>query len=266
MALISLQNVSLSFGGPPILDRASMQIEAGERVCLVGRNGEGKSSLMRLIAGRQPADNGRIIKQQGVKIALLSQEAEASLEGTVYAIVSGGIERFTALLERHRNVSSMLAEKGSEALLAELAAVEHEMEMAGVWQARQQIETVLSRLQLDSDRDFATLSGGMQRRVLLARALVCHPDLLLLDEPTNHLDIESITWLEEFLLTAPCTLLFVTHDRDLLKKLATRILDLERGSISSWPGDYDIYLRRKEEMLAAETSHHDRFDKKVAQE
>ena len=140
------------------------------------------------------------------------------------------------------------------------------METAGVWQVRQQIETVLSRLQLDADRDFAELSGGMKRRVLLARALVCDPDLLLLDEPTNHLDIESITWLEEFLLASSCTLLFVTHDRDLLKKLATRILDLERGSISSWPGDYDTYLRRKEEMLAAENSQHARFDKKLAKE
>ncbi len=266
MALISLQNVSLSFGGLPVLDRISMQIEAGERVCLVGRNGEGKSSLMRLIAGEQPADSGRIIKQQGVKIARLDQEVEASLDGTVYSVVSGGVGRFIALLDQHRNVSSRLAEDNSESLLAELAAVEHEMETAGVWQVRQQIETVLSRLQLEPDRDFAELSGGMKRRVLLARALVCDPDLLLLDEPTNHLDIESITWLQEFLLAGSCTLLFVTHDRDLLSKLATRIVDLERGCISSWPGDYNTYLRRKEEMLAAENSQHARFDKKLAQE
>jgi len=266
MALISLQNVSLSFGGLPVLDRISMQIEAGERVCLVGRNGEGKSSLMRLIAGEQPADSGRIIKQQGVKIARLDQEVEASLDGTVYSVVSGGVGRFMALLDQHRNVSRRLAEDNSESLLAELAAVEHEMETAGVWKVRQQIETVLSRLQLEPDRDFTELSGGMKRRVLLARALVCDPDLLLLDEPTNHLDIESITWLQEFLLAGSCTLLFVTHDRDLLSKLATRILDLERGCISSWPGDYNTYLRRKEEMLAAEDSQHARFDKKLAQE
>jgi len=243
-----------------------MQIEAGERVCLVGRNGEGKSSLMRLIAGEQPVDSGRIIKQQGVKIARLDQEVEGSLDGTVYTIVSGGVGKFIALLDRHRNVSSRLAENHSKSLLAELADAEHEMETAGVWQVRQQIETVLSRLQLEPDRDFTELSGGMKRRVLLARALVCDPDLLLLDEPTNHLDIESITWLEAFLLASSCTLLFVTHDRDLLKKLATRILDLERGNISSWPGDYDTYLRRKEEMLAAENSSSARFDKKLAQE
>ena len=266
MALISLQNVSLSFGGLPVLDRISMQIEAGERVCLVGRNGEGKSSLMRLIAGEQPADDGRLIKQQGVKIARLDQEVAASLDGTVYSVVSGGVGKFMALLDHHHDVISRLALADNESLLAELADVEHEMEMAGVWQVRQQIETVLSRLQLDPDRDFSQLSGGMKRRVLLARALVCDPDLLLLDEPTNHLDIESITWLEEFLLASSCTLLFVTHDRDLLKKLATRIVDLERGHISSWPGDYDNYLRRKEEMLAAENSQHARFDKKLAQE
>jgi ATP-binding cassette subfamily F protein uup len=266
MALITLQNISLAFGGPPILDRISMQIEAGERVCLVGRNGEGKSSLMCLIAGIQPPDSGRIIRQQGVKIGLLGQEVEASLAGTVYSVVAGGVDRFMTLLDQHRDVSSRLAENGSASLLAELAAVEHEMETASVWQVRQQIETVLSRLQLDPERDFAELSGGMKRRVMLARALVCHPDLLLLDEPTNHLDIDSITWLEEFLLASSCTLLFVTHDRDLLRKLATRILDLERGSISSWPGDYDTYLRRKEEMLAAESCRHALFDKKLAQE
>ena len=266
MALITLQNISLAFGGQPVLDRISMQIEAGERVCLVGRNGEGKSSLMRLIAGEQPPDSGRIIRQQGVKTARLDQEVEAGLEGTVYSVVSGGVGRLMVLLELHRDVSSRLAEDHSESLLTELAGVEHEMETAGAWQVRQQIETVLTRLQLEPDRDFAELSGGMKRRVLLARALVCDPDLLLLDEPTNHLDIESITWLEEFLQASSCTLLFVTHDRDLLRKLATRILDLERGSISSWPGDYDTYLRRKEEQLAAENGQQAGFDKKLAQE
>jgi len=266
MALITLQNVSLSFGGLPVLDRINMQIEAGERVCLVGRNGEGKSSLMRLIAGEQPPDSGRIIKQQSIKIARLDQEVPTSLDGTVYGVVSGGAGEFMALLDRHHAISRRLAEGDSESLLADLAAVEHEMETAGVWQVRQQIETVISRLQLEADRNFSELSGGMKRRVMLARALVCDPDLLLLDEPTNHLDIESINWLEEFLLAAACTLLFVTHDRDLLRKLATRILDLERGSLSSWPGNYDTYLQRKEEMLSAESGQNARFDKKLAQE
>ena len=266
MALITLQNISLAFGGLPVLDKINMQIEAGERVCLVGRNGEGKSSLMRLIAGEQPQDSGRIIKQQGVKIARLDQEVKGSLDGTVYHVVSGGLGEFMALLDRHHNVISRLAEDHDKSLLAELADVEHQMETAGVWQVKQQIERVLSRLQLKADMNFTELSGGMKRRVLLARALVCDPDLLLLDEPTNHLDIDSITWLEEFLLGSSCTLLFVTHDRDLLKKLATRILDLERGSVSSWPGDYDTYLKRKEEMLTAEKGQNTRFDKKLAKE
>ena len=266
MALITLQNISLAFGGLPVLDKINMQIEAGERLCLVGRNGEGKSSLMRLIAGEQAQDSGRIIKQQGIKIARLDQEVPASLDGAVYNVVSEGMGKFMALLHRHRKVSNRLAQDHDESLLAELADVEHEIEAAGAWKVKQQIETVLSRLQLQADMNFAELSGGMKRRVMLARALVCDPDLLLLDEPTNHLDIDSITWLEEFLLSSSCTLLFVTHDRDLLKKLATRILDLERGSISSWPGDYDTYLRRKEEMLAAEKKQNARFDKKLAKE
>jgi ATP-binding cassette subfamily F protein uup len=266
MALISLQNISLSFGGLPVLDRISMQIEAGERVGLVGRNGEGKSSLMRLIAGELSPDSGRIIRQQGVKIGRLGQQLDTSLNNSVYSVVSGGVDRFMALLERHHEVSRLLAADSSQSLLAELEDVDHEMETAGVWQVRQQIDTVLSRLQLEPDRNFAELSGGMKRRVLLARALVRQPDLLLLDEPTNHLDIDTIIWLEEFLLASTFTLLFVTHDRNLLKKLATRILDLDRGAISSWPGNYDTYLRRKEEMLAAENGQQARFAKKLARE
>jgi len=266
MALISLQDISLSFGGLPVLDRITMQVEAGERVCLVGRNGEGKSSLMRLIAGEQPPDSGRILRQQGVKIARLDQDVPGGLDGTVYDVVASGVGRSMDLLKRHHDVSHRLADDGGNAALAELAAVEHEMETAGVWQVRQRIETVLSRLQLEPDLNFAELSGGMKRRVMLAKGLAGDPDLLLLDEPTNHLDIESITWLEEFLLNGSFTLLFVTHDRDLLRKLATRILELDRGSISSWPGDYDTYLNRREEMMAAENGQRARFDKKLAQE
>jgi ATP-binding cassette subfamily F protein uup len=266
MALISLQDVSLSFGGLPVLDRINMQVEAGERVCLVGRNGEGKSSLMRLIVGEHFPDSGRILRRQEVKIARLDQDVPGGLDGTVYDVVASGAGRSMALLKRHHEVSHRLADGGGESVLAELAALEHEMETAGVWQVRQRIEKVLSRLQLEPGRNFAELSGGMKRRVMLAKALAGDPDLLLLDEPTNHLDIESITWLEEFLLNASFTLLFVTHDRKLLRKLATRILDLDRGSVSSWPGDYDTYLKRKEEMLAAENGRRARFDKKLAQE
>lgn len=266
MALINLQDVSISFGGDPILDRVNLQIEPGERVCLIGRNGEGKSTLMKLLNNELMPDHGRIIGRRGIRIARLAQEVPAGLTGTVYDVVAGGIEKLMGLLSRHHNLAGRLAHESTAELISELAELDQELETCGAWNVQQQIDTVLSRLQLDADQVFADFSGGMKRRVMLARALVCDPDLLLLDEPTNHLDIEAITWLEEFLLASSGTLLFVTHDRELLKKLATRIIDLDRGTITSWPGDYDTYLKRKDEMLAAETNQRAHFDKKLAQE
>jgi ATP-binding cassette subfamily F protein uup len=266
MALIDLQDISLAFGGAPLFDRISMQIEAGERVCLIGRNGEGKSTLMKLIAGEIDPDGGKVFKQQGLVIARLRQEVPADISGSIYDVVAGGIGELLELLARHHAVINRLADGHDAELLDELAAVEQEMATADAWQAEQRIESVLSRMKLDADQEFASLSGGMKRRVLLARALVNDPDLLLLDEPTNHLDLAAISWLEEFLLSCKCALLFVTHDRELLKKIATRIIDLERGRVTSWPGNYATYLRRKEEMLADEVNQNARFDKKLAQE
>ncbi len=266
MPLITLQDISLSFGGPPILHDISLQIEAGERVCLVGRNGEGKSSLMKLIAGDLTPDSGGIIRQQGLRTARLSQDVPQGLTGPVFEVVAGGLGTLQETLSRYHELSMRLAAGAGESLLAELEEVQQALEAAGGWQAQQRVEEVSSRLKLDTEADFATLSGGMKRRVLLARALVSDPDLLLLDEPTNHLDIAAITWLEEFLLSANLTLMFVTHDRMLLKKLATRILDLDRGRLTSWPGDYDTYLRRKADMLSAEAGREAKFDKKLAEE
>ncbi|MFO7606434.1 MAG: ATP-binding cassette domain-containing protein [Desulfurivibrionaceae bacterium] len=266
MALIDLQEVSLAFGGAPLFDGITMQIEAGERLCLVGRNGEGKSTLMKLIAGELEADGGKIFRQQGLTVARLRQEVPDHLTGSVYDVVAGGIGELLGLLARHHSVVSRMAESGNDALVEELAAVEEEMAHADAWQAQQRIETVLSRLALDGDQEFSSLSGGMKRRVLLARALVSDPDLLLLDEPTNHLDLAAISWLEEFLLSCRCALLFVTHDRELLRKIATRIIDLDRGRVTSWPGNYETYLRRKDEVLAEEVVHNAKFDKKLAQE
>jgi ATP-binding cassette subfamily F protein uup len=266
MALIDLQDISLAFGGAPLFDRISMQIEAGERVCLIGRNGEGKSTLMKLIAGEIDSDGGKIFRRQGLVIARLRQEVPAHISGSIYDVVAGGIGELLGLLARHHAVINRLADSHDAELLDELASVEQEMVTADAWQAEQRVESVLSRLRLDADQEFASLSGGMKRRVLLARALVNDPDLLLLDEPTNHLDLAAISWLEEFLLSCKCALLFVTHDRELLKKIATRIIDLERGRVTSWPGDYATYLRRKEEMLADEVNQNARFDKKLAQE
>jgi ATP-binding cassette subfamily F protein uup len=266
MTLISLQEISLSFGGAPILEKIDLQIEPGERVCLVGRNGEGKSSLMKLISGEIEPDSGRIIRQQALRTARLSQEVPGDIVGSVYEVVGAGLGDQQSVLARHHKISEQLAGGSNERLLAELAAVDQEMANTGAWKVQQRIDSVLSRLQLDADQEFSDLSGGMKRRVLLGRTLVSDPELLLLDEPTNHLDIEAIIWLEEFLLASSQALLFVTHDRALLKKLATRIIDIERGRLTSWPGDYANYLRRKEEILDDEIARNSRFDKKLAQE
>ena len=266
MSLISLQNITLSFGGQPILQQINLQIEPGERVCLVGRNGEGKSSLMKLIVGDLEPDSGNIIRQQGLRVARLSQNVPLDLNGPVFEVVAGGLGELQIFLKQYHDISVRLSSGGGENLLIEMETLQHQLETKGGWQAQQRIETVISRLQLNADSIFSELSGGMKRRVLLARALVSEPDLLLLDEPTNHLDIHAITWLEEFLLNTNISLLFVTHDRMLLRKLATRIIDLDRGCLTSWPGNYDTYLRRKAEILSAEASQQTRFDKKLAKE
>jgi ATP-binding cassette subfamily F protein uup len=266
MSLISLQNITLSFGGLPILQQINLQIEPGERLCLVGRNGEGKSSLMKLIVGDLEPDSGNIIRQQGLRVARLSQNVPLDLNGPVFEVVAGGLGELQIFLKQYHDISLRLSSGGGENLLIEMETLQHQLETKGGWQAQQRIETVISRLQLNADSIFSELSGGMKRRVLLARALVSDPDLLLLDEPTNHLDIHAITWLEGFLLNTNISLLFVTHDRMLLRKLATRIIDLDRGCLTSWPGDYDTYLRRKAETLSAEASQQSRFDKKLAKE
>jgi len=266
MALINLMGVSLAFGGPLILDGIDIQIEKGERVCLIGRNGEGKSTLMKVIAGELKPDSGEITRQQGLKVARLTQEVPEGLAGTVFEVVSGGLPGAVKLLSEYHSISSRLATESTPALIDELERVHHALEAAGGWEANNRIETVISRLKLPADSQFRELSGGYKRRALLARALVSGPDLLLLDEPTNHLDIQSIDWLEEFLLSYSGTILFVTHDRMLLKKLATRIVELDRGILTSWPCDYNTYLQRKEARLHAEAMENARFDKKLSQE
>ncbi|MFZ5775336.1 MAG: ATP-binding cassette domain-containing protein [Thermodesulfobacteriota bacterium] len=266
MALLSLKNMGLSYGGLPLFEGLELQIEPGERICLVGRNGEGKSTLMRVLAGEIEADHGEIIRQKGLRVGRLGQEVPTDLTGPVYDIVASGLDRLFALLTRYHNASHRLQTDHSEAAMNELEHAQHDLEAADGWLAHQRVDTVLSRLQLPADQPFETLSGGLKRRVLLARALACDPELLLLDEPTNHLDIEAITWLEEFLLGFSGSLLFVTHDRALLKKLATRIVELDRGRLTSWPGDYATYLAKREEMLNAEAAQNSRFDKKLAQE
>lgn len=266
MALVSLQDVKLSFGGPELLDGVTLQIGSNERVCLVGRNGAGKSTLMKIITGEIIPDAGGVIYEQGVRIASLSQEVPQDLSGTVFDLVSGGLGNMVELLSEYHSISVRLAHGGDAALMAELERVQHMIESAGGWQIQQRVETVLSRLRLDPDAQVSELSGGNKRRALLARALVNEPDLLLLDEPTNHLDITTIAWLEEFLLGFRGSILFITHDRRFLQTLATRIIELDRGRVTDWPGDYAAYLRRRKAELDAEATHNALFDKKLSQE
>jgi ATP-binding cassette subfamily F protein uup len=266
MALVSLQGVNVSFGGPLLLEGVDLSIDRGERVCLVGRNGTGKSTIMRLITGEVKPDGGKIVFQQGVKITLLTQEVPQALFGSVFDIVSSAFGEQGKLLAAYHHVSARLAHEHSEKLMTELEDVQHKFESAGGWQMQRRVETILSRLKLPEDVEFSELSGGLKRRVLLAKALAGEPDLLLLDEPTNHLDIDAIAWLEEFLLEFGGTLLFVTHDRMLLQKLATRIVDLDRGRLTSWPGSYQAYLELKQAALEAEAVENAKFDKKLAAE
>ena len=264
---MSLQDVRLAFGGPELLDGVTLHIERGERVCLVGRNGAGKSTLMRMIAGEISPDAGAVIREQGVKIASLEQEVPQDLYGTVFESVSAGLGGIVDLLPVYHELSNRLsrADKTAE-LVAELERIQHRIESEGGWQIQQRVETVLSRLHLDPDAVAGELSGGYKRRVLLARALVNEPDLLLLDEPTNHLDIDSIGWLEEFLHEFRGALLFITHDRKFIDNLATRIVELDRGRVTDWPGDYKTYVSRRQAELDSDAVHDALFDKKLAQE
>lgn len=265
MALINLRKISLGFGSPRLLDGIDLQIEKGERVCLVGRNGAGKSTLMRLISGEAEPDGGEITRAPGLKAAVLSQEVPKDLNGTVFDVITGGLGDVHGLIaEYHAAVASL--DKGGEKALSELERIHHELETRGAWLSTQRIETVISRLKLPADAEFSELSGGYKRRVLLGRALVAEPDLLLLDEPTNHLDLEAIDWIEEFLLGYRGTLLFVTHDRMLMQKLATRIIELDRGRLMNWQCDYGEYLQRKDSLLNSEAQQNALFDKKLSEE
>jgi len=266
MALLTLHNAHLSFGSAPLLDGAALTIEAGERIALIGRNGCGKSTLLKVLADEQPLDEGDRIGRQGLRVVRLEQEVPAACDGSVYAVVLAGLATESALLQQFHDLSQQLSESHDSAQLAQLEQLQRQLESCDGWQLQQRVERVISRLSLPADQPFASLSGGLKRRVLLARALVTEPDLLLLDEPTNHLDIDAILWLEELLLGFAGSVVLITHDRAFLRRLATRIVDLDRGALRSWPGDYDNYLRRREERLHAEAQAQARFDRHLAQE
>jgi ATP-binding cassette subfamily F protein uup len=264
MPLLALEDVSIGFGREPLLDHARLEIEAGERVCLIGRNGAGKSTLLRIVAGTLAPDAGTVWRQPGLRVAQLEQELPAADGATVLEVVTGGLPELGALLADYHHAAHALADDPGQ--LRRLEELQHALEARDGWRLHERVEEMLGRLALPADARMAELSGGWRRRVALARALVAAPDLLLLDEPTNHLDIEVIQWLEDALLEHRGGVLFVTHDRALLTRLATRILELDRGALTSWPGDYPRFLARKAALLAEEARHQALFDAKLAQE
>lgn len=259
--LVTVQDVVVSIGDLHLLDRINFQIQSGERIALIGRNGAGKSTLMKLLSGEQRADDGEIRKGQGVRVAHMVQEVPLGTDGDVWEVVTRGLGQLGEWLAEFHHLSH-----AEEFDMDAFATVQAKIENANGWALDQRVTEVLQKLELDGDTQFNALSGGLKRRVLLAQALVSQPDVLLLDEPTNHLDIESIDWLEGFLKSWQGALVFITHDRRFLRSLATRILELDRGQLTSWPGSWENYVRRREERANAEEQANARFDKLLAQE
>ncbi len=266
MALISLQDITLAFGGPVLFDRLVLQLEAGERVALLGRNGVGKTTLMKVMAGELKPDSGLVVYQKGIRVTHLPQEVPADITGNLYDLVLSGLGTRAKLLSDYHHVNHRLQTEYSEQLMNELGRLQAEMDHSNAWETSQQVEDVIAHMKLDPESCFENLSGGQKKRALLAKALVLKPDILMLDEPTNHLDIESIDWLEEFLKTYEGTVIFVTHDRVFMQRLATKIIELDRGRLYSWACDYQTFLERKQMALDAEASERAQFEKKLAQE
>jgi ATP-binding cassette subfamily F protein uup len=266
MPVVTLDRVSMAFGHLPLLEGVSLQVEAGERVCLIGRNGSGKSTLLQIINGDMPPDGGTVWQQPGTRVARLVQDVPLSDTRAVFDVVADGLGDLSDLVMAYHHAAVAVTEDPSEAALERLGRLQHTLEERDGWRLEQRVEVVVARLGLPSEAVVDTLSGGWRRRVLLARALVAQPDLLLLDEPTNHLDLDAIAWLEDFLADYAGAVMFVTHDRAFLQRLATRIVELDRGVLTSWPGDYATFLRKKEEWLANEALLREKFDKKLAGE
>jgi len=267
MALLGMQDVSVGFGGYPLLEHMNFQIVSGERICLLGRNGIGKSTLMKVICGELEPESGIISRAPSLSVTCLTQVVPAGLKGIVFDVVSEGLGPRGKLLAEYHLLSHRIAtEPHNKNLLEQLDKLQHRLDIEGGWQLNRYVEMIVEKIKLDVDAEVKNLSAGMKRRVLLAQAIVREPDILLLDEPTNHLDIEAITWLEEFLLQHEGTLIFVSHDRAFMKKLATRIIELDRGRLINYYCNYETYLLRKEAALEAETVENALFDKKLAQE
>ncbi len=269
MSLVRINNGSLAYGYTPLLQHADFTIEPGERVCIVGRNGAGKSSLMKILCGEVLLDDGEFNIATDIKVSRLQQDPPKAELGTVYSYISAGLQEVGEKLERYHQLSHDVAHASAddmERFLKQMERLQEEIEHLNGWQLDTRINQTCVLLGLDADAGLSTLSGGWQRKVALARALVSEPDLLLLDEPTNHLDIDTIEWLETFLLNYRGAIVFISHDRGFIQRMATRIVDLDRGVVTSWPGDYQTYLDGKAEWLRVETERNAQFDKKLAEE
>ncbi|NOH96255.1 ABC transporter ATP-binding protein [Vibrio sp. 99-70-13A1] len=266
MALLTIHNGQLAFGDHPLLDRADFALQENERVCLVGRNGAGKSTLMKILSGNIIMDDGKMQITQDVVVSRLEQDPPRNEQGTVYEYVSGGLAEVGELLKEYHNLLDIIGEDPSEKNLNRLTRVQEKLDNANAWRFEDRVSNVLAALKLTANTKLTELSGGWQRKAALARALVCDPDVLLLDEPTNHLDVATIEWLETFLKDFRGSIIFISHDRAFIKSMATRIVDLDRGKLSSFPGDYENYLLDKEEALRVEEMQNAEFDKKLAQE
>ena len=263
MSFFQMQQASLAYGLTPLLDAADLSIERGERICIVGRNGAGKSTLLKVIAGFIELDSGHINPSNSAKISYMPQDPPESSEQTIYDYVAEGLADVgQKLIEYHHLTQGEL----DDAALARMAELQEYIDHHQGWQLNTRIEQELTRLELNADAPLNSLSGGWLRRAALAKALVIEPDILLLDEPTNHIDIDMVQWLESFLLDFAGAIVFISHDRRFIRSLATRIIDLDRGQLTSWPGDYATYLQRKEELLAVEEKQNALFDKRLSEE
>jgi ATP-binding cassette subfamily F protein uup len=266
MSVISLSNAQLAFGHVALLDHADFSLEAGERIGLIGRNGTGKSSLLKVIAGLAKLDDGLLSFQQGLRIAYVAQEPEFNPQASVFDTVAAGVSNALELIAQYEQLTSQLGTDDDSTLLEKMQQLQSSIDVVDGWNLENRVQTTLQKLNLDRARLVGTLSGGMKKRVALARALVSAPDVLLLDEPTNHLDFSSIAWLEDLLQDFRGSLLFITHDRRFLDNVATRIVELDRGRLQSYPGNFTAYQIRKSEQQAIEDIESAKFDKVLAQE
>ncbi|QBY02869.1 ABC transporter ATP-binding protein [Thalassotalea sp. HSM 43] len=266
MELIRITNAELAFGEDKILDNAEFRLNTGERVCLVGRNGAGKSSLLKVINGSVILDDGELVLSNNIRVAMLAQDPPKSCDQSIFDYVAEGLKGNANIIQKYHQAVTLVANDPSDKNINDLAKIQEQLEQSNAWEDEQRIEQVLSKLSLDAEQSVSQLSGGWLRKIALAQALVTNPDVLLLDEPTNHLDIDSVLWLENFLKGFNGTIVFISHDRAFIRSLSTRILDLDRGQLKSYPGDYDKYLEQKQHDLNVEETQNQLFDKKLADE